>query len=453
MNQGTVSMNNVLPGSRANDLEETVGRKMRVQKMLKTIQSLFIITAIIFLFPVSANAQAVVTLSPVARQQFFNASGVPLAGGQVYTYVSGTSTPQATYTDSSGLYLNSNPIQLDSGGFASIWLVSGDVYTIEVTDSSGSPQWTVNGVTGILNLLSPGPIGTVTPNVVKSTEFLSATSTPALTGLMRLASADTICWRNNANSSDLCINKNASDNLQYFTHPFAFLDTANTWNAAQTFSASVTLAAGGTFSGTIAGAPTFTGNLSFSGNPAFTGTGAAFSLTSNTVIPNLNASLLNGNTFASPGPIGGGTPDIVEGNAFLSSTVAPASGGIVRLAHSDGIDWRNAANSADLPLSPDINNYLTFNSSKIYTNSGKLTGGTCSTTNVAFNTCTSVVTLRSTEADTLYTATCQGVGPTGNPWIPYIAKSTGSITVTISNLDASAATVSSFSEVDCTVTR
>lgn len=272
-----------------------------------------------------AKAQAVVTLSPVARQQFLSASGTPLAGGLVYTYVSGTTNPQATYTDSSGLYLNQNPIQLDSGGFASIWLVSGDVYTFVVTDSSGSPQWTMNGITGILNLLSPGPIGTVTPNIVESTEFLSGTSTPALTGLMRLASGDQICWRNNANSGDLCINKNASDNLLFFTHPFAFLDTANTWNLSQTFSSAAILNGGGTFSGTIAGTPTFSGNLIFSGNPSFTGSGAPFSVTSNTVIPNLNASLLNGNTFANPGPIGSSTPSTGAFTGVNDSALAASS--------------------------------------------------------------------------------------------------------------------------------
>jgi hypothetical protein len=72
---------------------------------------------------------AVVFLSPVggAAAQFFNNSGVPLTGGKLYTYAAGTTTPQATYTSSSGLTAHSNPIILDSAGRVpggEIWLTS-----------------------------------------------------------------------------------------------------------------------------------------------------------------------------------------------------------------------------------------------------------------------------------------------------------------------------------------
>lgn len=90
---------------------------------------------------------AVVALSPVARQQFFGADGIPLAGGQLFTYIGGTTTPQATYTDSTGTILNSNPIILDSGGFASIWL-SASVYKFVLQDALGVTQWTVDGILG-----------------------------------------------------------------------------------------------------------------------------------------------------------------------------------------------------------------------------------------------------------------------------------------------------------------
>jgi hypothetical protein len=41
-------------------------------------------------------------LSPLLRQRFFDSNGNPLAGGKLYSYAAGTTTPQSTYTDQSG---------------------------------------------------------------------------------------------------------------------------------------------------------------------------------------------------------------------------------------------------------------------------------------------------------------------------------------------------------------
>ena len=59
-----------------------------------------------------------VFLSPVGgvAAQFFDNNGVPLAGGKLYTYQAGTTTPQATYTTSAGNVARTNPIVLDSAG-------------------------------------------------------------------------------------------------------------------------------------------------------------------------------------------------------------------------------------------------------------------------------------------------------------------------------------------------
>lgn len=67
---------------------------------------------------------------------FADANGLPLAGGKVYTYAAGTTTPQNSYTDSSGATPAANPIVLDSAGRATIWL-SGS-YKIVVKDSLGN---------------------------------------------------------------------------------------------------------------------------------------------------------------------------------------------------------------------------------------------------------------------------------------------------------------------------
>jgi hypothetical protein len=59
-----------------------------------------------------------VFLSPIggAGWQFFNNDGTVLAGGKLYTYAAGTSTPKPTYTTVAGNIAHTNPIILDSSG-------------------------------------------------------------------------------------------------------------------------------------------------------------------------------------------------------------------------------------------------------------------------------------------------------------------------------------------------
>lgn len=57
---------------------------------------------------------SVLLLPPIF--QFFDDNGDPLAGGKVYTYAAGTTTPLVTYTSNTGLIAAPNPIQLDAAG-------------------------------------------------------------------------------------------------------------------------------------------------------------------------------------------------------------------------------------------------------------------------------------------------------------------------------------------------
>lgn len=81
------------------------------------------------------------------KLQFFDANGVPLSGGKLYTYAAGTTTPLASYTDESGATPNTNPIILDSRGEASVWLGT-DEYKIKLTNSSDVEVWTVDNLNG-----------------------------------------------------------------------------------------------------------------------------------------------------------------------------------------------------------------------------------------------------------------------------------------------------------------
>ncbi len=84
----------------------------------------------------------IVQLAPLAIQRFFDNNNNPLAGGQLYTYQAGTTTPQATYTDYTGVTANPNPVPLNARGEASVWLTSGQAYKFVLEDASGNTIWT-----------------------------------------------------------------------------------------------------------------------------------------------------------------------------------------------------------------------------------------------------------------------------------------------------------------------
>jgi hypothetical protein len=100
------------------------------------------------LLAASAFAQSPYGLLPIPRQCFTDANGNPLSGGLLYSYQAGTTTPLATYSDSSGLYQNQNPVQLDSSGCWSIWLAAAR-YKITLKNSSGNQLWSVDNVSNL----------------------------------------------------------------------------------------------------------------------------------------------------------------------------------------------------------------------------------------------------------------------------------------------------------------
>jgi len=106
-------------------------------------------------------------LLPLPIFRAFTAAGTPLAGGLLYTYAAGTTTPQATYSDAAGSSPNANPVVLDSSGSAVVRLSPTRGYKFVLKDSGGTTQWTadnyyayadsptfsgtLNGVTGVFS--------------------------------------------------------------------------------------------------------------------------------------------------------------------------------------------------------------------------------------------------------------------------------------------------------------
>ena len=89
-----------------------------------------------------------VSLAPAPVFKAFDNNGLPLFNGQLFTFVAGSSTPQATYVDSTGTTTNTNPIILNSRGEANVWLAAGLTYKLVLQDSFGNQIWSVDQIPG-----------------------------------------------------------------------------------------------------------------------------------------------------------------------------------------------------------------------------------------------------------------------------------------------------------------
>jgi len=120
----------------------------------------------------------VATISPDPRLQFFASDGSFLVGGKLYTYAAGTTTPLATYTTSTGLVANTNPIILDSRGEASVWL-SSSKYKFVLKTSADVEVWTQDQLQGYASADGSNATGTwpisITGNAATATTATTAT--------------------------------------------------------------------------------------------------------------------------------------------------------------------------------------------------------------------------------------------------------------------------------------
>lgn len=137
------------------------------------------------------------TLLPPGKQQFLLDNGAPNAGGSVYFYVPGTTTPKNTYQDAAGTILNTNPVGLDSGGFAVIY--GSGSYREVVKDASGNTiydQLTSDTSSATSISWSGTSTGSANAIVVAATEFSAQ-------------SGQTVIWENgftNTGSTTVSIN-------------------------------------------------------------------------------------------------------------------------------------------------------------------------------------------------------------------------------------------------------
>jgi len=94
-----------------------------------------------------------VLLSPIGNSMtpFLGADTLPLAGGLLYTYQAGSTTPLATYTNSTGDIPCANPIVLGVNGIAptAIWLTSTNAYKFVLATSANVTLYTYDNISGI----------------------------------------------------------------------------------------------------------------------------------------------------------------------------------------------------------------------------------------------------------------------------------------------------------------
>ncbi|MCK9361698.1 hypothetical protein M0Q28_05775 [Patescibacteria group bacterium] len=135
--------------------------------------------------PPTADA-ATQSILPYPRfKAFVTGTSDPLAGGKLYTYLPGTTTPTTTYTTSAGTVANANPVVLDANGEADVWFTG--TIKLVLVDSADVTVWTKDNVGavgsyGSLTGDSTGNIsgfdnGTFTGRVTTATLTVSGTPT------------------------------------------------------------------------------------------------------------------------------------------------------------------------------------------------------------------------------------------------------------------------------------
>ena len=137
-----------------------------------------------------------VALCPLPKLQFLDENGDLLTGGLLYTYTVGTTTPQATYSDSTGDVgvLNANPVVMNARGeptSGGVWLLTSANYKLVLKTAAGATIWTVDGIgyasptfqtLTVTGALTVGGQSVVGPTVGKESVPISAVSMkPSLT--------------------------------------------------------------------------------------------------------------------------------------------------------------------------------------------------------------------------------------------------------------------------------
>jgi len=185
-----------------------------------------------------------VNLSPIGNGfQFFTTTGLPLAGGYLYTYQAGSTTPLATYTDNGGTSSNTNPIQLGTDGRppAEIWLTYGVNYKFVLADSTNAVIQTYDNLYGIIGVQATSgatiPAGLISMwsgsiGSIPSGWYLcdGSNGTPNLTDRFVVGAGSTYAVNGTGGATSVTLTTN---NLPAHTHTATVTDPAHSHVIAQ----------------------------------------------------------------------------------------------------------------------------------------------------------------------------------------------------------------------------
>lgn len=123
-------------------------------------------------------------------------NGDPLAGGFLQFYTAGSTTPEDVFADVNGDATLSNPVVLDSSGFAQIFL-SPTLYDVVVYDSLMVQLYSIEGVgnpgqimfAGLGNVQAQGSKNVASGYIILPTDNLVTTATGATAAVLQLPAA------------------------------------------------------------------------------------------------------------------------------------------------------------------------------------------------------------------------------------------------------------------------
>jgi hypothetical protein len=358
--------------------------------------------------------------------QAFDNNGLACTACTLYTYQAGTTTQQATFTDYTGLYANPNPITFGSGARGLIWLTSTASYKLVLCLQNDGPSCAPADVLFSVDHV-PGCMGCSTGGSSFTGTFISGSPLPATTGIVELASTDSICWRNQANNANLCISKDASDILTWTGSTIKYPET----------------------SCTVTGA-----------NEDYLCPSAA----NHRLVQSGNGGAYEQLVMAGQGINNSDEVTALQFGPTTANLCASVGSGLL------GWDGTNICNQNVTSLTfgsttiglnstaPTTNQTLQYDGTHISGFSlgfSKISSGTnsspCTTGATAYASCSTSVSIYPTQADTNYAATCSGVGstPTGEAFIQNVIKGTGAMVVLTVNGTSSGAVASGFNEIDC----